>query len=109
VLEVILNIVEFGPGVYGTEAAARAFFGKPASALSSREAAQLAAVLPNPLQWSAERRGPSVRRRAETIDVASDRSGRCSPAPIERRLGTPAVRLLGAHADTLVCCASANV
>ncbi len=68
VMEVYLNIVEFGPGIYGAEAAARAFFGKPAAALSRREAARLAAVLPNPLEWSAERPGPYVRRRAAIIE-----------------------------------------
>jgi monofunctional biosynthetic peptidoglycan transglycosylase len=68
VLEVYLNIVEFGPGIYGAEAAAQAFFGKPASALSRTEAARLAAVLPSPLNWSAERPGPYVRQRAATIE-----------------------------------------
>ena len=68
VLEVYLNIVEFGPGTYGAEAAARAFFGKPASGLSGREAAMLAAVLPNPLEWSAEQPGPYLRRRAAVIE-----------------------------------------
>jgi monofunctional biosynthetic peptidoglycan transglycosylase len=67
ILEVYLNIIEFGPGIYGAEAAARAFFGKPASALSMREAAQLAAVLPNPLEWSAGTPGPYVRERAAAI------------------------------------------
>ncbi len=68
VLEVYLNIVEFGPGIYGAEAAARHFFDKPASRLSPREAALLAAVLPNPLGWSAGAPGPYVRRRAATIE-----------------------------------------
>lgn len=68
VLEVYLNIVEFGPGIYGAEAAARAFFGKSAAALSSREAALLAAVLPNPLAWSADTPGPHVRQRAAIIE-----------------------------------------
>jgi monofunctional biosynthetic peptidoglycan transglycosylase len=68
ILEVYLNIVEFGPGIYGAEAAARTFFGKPASALSQREAARLAAVLPNPLAWSAADPGPYVRRRVAMIE-----------------------------------------
>lgn len=68
VLEVYLNIVEFGPGVYGAEAAARRFFGKPAARLSSHEAALLAAVLPNPLEWSAQAPGPYIRRRAGIIE-----------------------------------------
>ncbi len=68
ILEVYLNVVEFGPGLYGAEAAARAFFGKAASALSPREAARLAAVLPNPLQWSAGTPGPNLLRRAAVIE-----------------------------------------
>lgn len=68
VLEVYLNVVEFGPGVYGAEAAARGFFGKPASDLTAREAALLAAVLPAPLVWSVQRPGPYVRRRAAVIE-----------------------------------------
>ncbi|UFN47538.1 monofunctional biosynthetic peptidoglycan transglycosylase [Roseomonas sp. OT10] len=67
VLEVYLNIVEFGPGIYGAEAAARAHFGKPASALSNQEAAQLAVVLPNPLGWSASRPDAALLHRARVI------------------------------------------
>ncbi|WP_241666891.1 monofunctional biosynthetic peptidoglycan transglycosylase [Muricoccus nepalensis] len=68
VMEVYLNIVEFGPGLYGAEAAARAHFGKPAAALTPREAARLAAVLPSPLNWSASRPAPHVLRRAAVIE-----------------------------------------
>ena len=48
VLEVYLNIAEFGPGIYGVEAASEIYFGKPARQLSQNQAARLAAVLPNP-------------------------------------------------------------
>jgi len=48
ILEVYLNIAEFGPGIYGVEAASRAYFGIPARQLSAAQAARLAAVLPNP-------------------------------------------------------------
>lgn len=68
VLEVYLNIVEFGPGVYGAEAAARRMFGKSAATLTQREAALLAAVLPSPLRWSAAAPSPFVRERAATIE-----------------------------------------
>ena len=68
VLEVYLNIVEFGPGVYGAEAAARTFFGKSAAALSVREATLLASVLPAPLSWSARAPRPYVARRAGIIE-----------------------------------------
>ena len=50
-LEIYLNVVEFGTGIYGAEAAARHYFDKPASALSQREAALLAASLPRPKSW----------------------------------------------------------
>jgi monofunctional biosynthetic peptidoglycan transglycosylase len=68
VLEVYLNIVEFGPGIYGAEAAARTFFHKPAATLTAREAAQLASVLPRPLVWVAQPPSPHVRQRAAVID-----------------------------------------
>ena len=68
VLEVYLNVVEFGPGVYGAEAAARRMFGRSAASLTPRETARLAVVLPDPLHWSAARPGPYVRERAELIE-----------------------------------------
>jgi len=67
ILEVYANIAEFGDGVYGAEAAAQAFFGKPASALTAAESARLAAVLPNPKKYSARNPGPYVQRRAAWI------------------------------------------
>ncbi len=51
ILEIYLNVVEFGPGVYGAEAAARRYFGHSAAILSAPEAAQLAASLPRPMSW----------------------------------------------------------
>ncbi len=51
ILDLYLNVVEFGPGIYGAEAAARRFFGKAAADLGPLEAAQLAASLPNPRAW----------------------------------------------------------
>jgi len=53
ILEIYLNIAEFGYGTYGAEAASQRFFHKPASRLSRSDAAVLAAVLPNPEHWSA--------------------------------------------------------
>jgi monofunctional biosynthetic peptidoglycan transglycosylase len=67
ILEVYLNVVELGPGIYGVEAAAQAYFGKPAAALTSREAALLAAVLPNPRQWSPATPTRYLNSRAQTI------------------------------------------
>jgi len=68
ILEVYANIAEFGDGVYGAEAAAQAFFDKPASRLSARESARLAAVLPSPKRYSAKNPGPYVQRRARWIE-----------------------------------------
>lgn len=67
ILEVYLNSVEFGPGIYGAQAAARAFFAKDAAHLSRVEASRLAAVLPAPLEWSAARPSAYVRQRAARI------------------------------------------
>jgi monofunctional biosynthetic peptidoglycan transglycosylase len=55
ILEIYLNVVEWGPGVYGAEAAAQHYFHKRAAALTRLEAARLAAVLPDPLAWSPRR------------------------------------------------------
>lgn len=63
ILEVYLNIIELGPGVYGAEAAAQEFFNTSAEKLSRQEAALLAAVLPSPLKYSAKNPSPYVRTR----------------------------------------------
>ncbi|GAB3653413.1 monofunctional biosynthetic peptidoglycan transglycosylase [Echinicola sediminis] len=55
IMEVYLNVIETGDGLYGVEAAAQEFYRKPASKLSRQEAAMIAAVLPNPLRWSPAR------------------------------------------------------
>ena len=68
IIEVYANIAEFGDGVYGAEAAAQSFFGKPASRLSASESARLAAVLPSPKRYDARRPGPYVLRRARWIE-----------------------------------------
>ena len=48
ILEIYLNVIEWGDGIYGAEAAARRYFGKPASSLTANEAAYLSAMIPNP-------------------------------------------------------------
>ncbi len=67
ILETYLNIVEWGDGLYGAEAAARVHFRVPASDLSRRQGALMAAVLPNPLRWSPNRPTDYISRRAGTI------------------------------------------
>jgi monofunctional biosynthetic peptidoglycan transglycosylase len=65
ILEIYLNIAELGPsGQFGAQAGANYAFGHPASGLSPREAALLAAILPNPVRRSARNPGPGVRRLA---------------------------------------------
>jgi monofunctional biosynthetic peptidoglycan transglycosylase len=68
ILEVYLNIAEWGPGIFGAEAAARRHFGKAAALLGPREAALLAAALPNPIERVAGRPGPGMRRLAALIE-----------------------------------------
>jgi len=68
ILEVYANIAQFGDGVYGVEAAARRFFGKPASALTAHESALLAASLPNPLTLRVEQPSPYMQKRAAWIE-----------------------------------------
>ncbi|GLH72156.1 monofunctional biosynthetic peptidoglycan transglycosylase [Geothrix limicola] len=63
ILEVYLNIVEFGDGVYGAESAARTYFGKPAKRLSAPEAALMAAVLPNPRKFKVSAPSEYIRGR----------------------------------------------
>ncbi|HWA62050.1 MAG TPA: monofunctional biosynthetic peptidoglycan transglycosylase [Caulobacteraceae bacterium] len=71
IMEVYLNTVEFGPGIYGVEAASQRYFHHPASKLTPTEAARLAAILPNPLKYKAVDPGAYVRRRTGRIGAAS--------------------------------------
>jgi monofunctional glycosyltransferase len=67
ILELYLNVIEFGPRTFGAEAAARRYFGKPASALGDSEAATLAAVIPSPRIYDPVRHPERVARRARRI------------------------------------------
>ena len=67
ILTVYLNTVEWGPGIYGAEAAARHHFGIPASALDADRAARLAAILPNPREWSPTAPDTHVRQSVARI------------------------------------------
>jgi monofunctional glycosyltransferase len=66
-LEIYLNIAEWGPGIFGAEAAARYHFRKPASLLTAREAALLAVSLPNPFERRAGAPGPGTQRLAANL------------------------------------------
>lgn len=67
ILEVYLNIIELGNGVYGVEAAAQKYFGKSAAQLSPQQSAALAAVLPAPKRYSVTKPGPYVKKRQRWI------------------------------------------
>jgi monofunctional biosynthetic peptidoglycan transglycosylase len=70
IMEAYLNVVEFGPGVYGAEAASQRFFHETAAQLSPAQAARLAAVLPKPLAWKAAAPGPYIAKRSRHIGGA---------------------------------------
>jgi monofunctional biosynthetic peptidoglycan transglycosylase len=91
ILETYLNIAQFGDGVYGVEAAARRFYHKPASRLTSSEAAVLAAVLPNPIKMRVDR--PSsyvISRRDWILNQMRDLGGASYLKGIENENAPPA-------------------
>lgn len=75
VLEVYLNIVEFGPGIYGVGAASEYWYQRPLDQLSIDQAARLAAILPNPWRYRAEPPSPYVAERAVWIERQMRRLG----------------------------------
>jgi monofunctional glycosyltransferase len=75
ILEVYLNVAEFGDGVYGVEAACRINFGHGAASASAREAAALAVVLPNPHVRKVNALSPKVQQRAEWVSEQARRLG----------------------------------
>ena len=80
IMEVYLNTVELGPGLYGVESAAQRYFKISAATLSPAQSARLAAILPSPLKWKAEQPGPYVRRRTGKIGAATGRVRRIGSA-----------------------------
>jgi monofunctional biosynthetic peptidoglycan transglycosylase len=74
ILELYLNVAEFGPGLYGVGAASQRYFGKAAADLDEREAAQLAAVLPNPSAWRPGASSAAYRRRVAAIERRMERA-----------------------------------
>lgn len=67
ILEIYLNVAEFGPGIYGAEAAARHYFGKSVASLSERQAAELAASLPRPSSWHPGVKSKGYQRKVRSI------------------------------------------
>lgn len=89
ILELYLNVVEFGPGIYGAEAAAWHYFGKRAAELTEHEAAQLAASLPRPAAWSPGDESRGYQRYVAEIERRMDRAvflwravGAAPPGPL---------------------------
>jgi monofunctional biosynthetic peptidoglycan transglycosylase len=71
IMEVYLNSIEYGPGIYGAEAASRAYFKVGADKLTPQQSSRLAAILPSPLKWKAVNPGRYVKKRSSRIGKAS--------------------------------------
>jgi monofunctional biosynthetic peptidoglycan transglycosylase len=67
IFEIYLNVVEWGNGVFGAQAAARYYYGVPAASLSASQAARLAVMLPNPRYYDVHRQSPYIGRRTGLI------------------------------------------
>lgn len=106
IMELYLNVAEWGDGIFGIEAAARHYYGKSAASLSPHEAARLAAVLPNPIRFKPRGDSKYVRNRSAYIYRIMVRRGivieefeEVMKAP-EERIEETDVDILGASADT---------
>ncbi len=75
IMEIYLNIAEWGPNIYGIEAAAQYHFGRSAKKLTRRQAALLAVALPNPITRNPAKPGPGLRRLADLIERRAMRAG----------------------------------
>jgi monofunctional glycosyltransferase len=88
IIEIYLNVAEWGDGVFGIEAASRHYFGKAAGLLTAREAAALAVVLPSPLRYNPVGGGRFVESRTEAVYRIMVRRGIVIPA-YEEMMGEP--------------------
>ncbi|MDH6231175.1 monofunctional biosynthetic peptidoglycan transglycosylase [Mesorhizobium soli] len=75
IMEIYLNIAEWGPGIYGIEAAAQHHFGVSASKLTARQAALLTVALPNPIGRNPAKAGPGLKRVANVVQRRASRAG----------------------------------
>lgn len=71
IMEVYLNSIEYGSGIYGAEAASQRYFGVGADRLTPAQASRLAAILPSPLKWKVIKPGRYVAKRSKKIGKAS--------------------------------------
>ena len=76
IMEVYLNIIEFGDGIYGCEAASQHYFGHSAKNLTDKEAAQLAVTLPSPLKRNPETKTPFFRKQTSVVQKRMTKYGR---------------------------------
>jgi len=97
IFELYLNVIEWGDGVFGAEAAARRWFHVPASALGARQSVRLAAVIINPRRFSPIEPPRRIERRIRIIATRMRRRGELSDADFREVLGLPAAP---APADT---------
>lgn len=75
IMEIYLNIAEWGPGIYGIEAAAQHHFGRSAKNLTRRQAALLAVTLPNPIERNPAKPSAGLRRLASVIERRASKAG----------------------------------
>ncbi|WP_051131363.1 monofunctional biosynthetic peptidoglycan transglycosylase [Pseudaminobacter salicylatoxidans] len=75
IMEIYLNIAEWGPGIYGVEAAAQHHFGVSAKKLTPRQAALLTVALPNPIDRNPAKAGPGLKRVASIVQRRASRAG----------------------------------
>ena len=75
IMEVYLNIIEFGDGIYGCEAASQHYFGHSAARLSKHEAAELAATLPSPLKRNPNHQTPHFKKQTSIIQARATKYG----------------------------------
>ena len=90
ILEIYLNVVQFGPGLYGAEAASAHYFGKPASDLTDHESAQLATGLPRPRTWNPASASRSYQRQVARLEARAARATFLRSRLGETRAGTDA-------------------
>jgi monofunctional biosynthetic peptidoglycan transglycosylase len=83
-MEVYLNVIEMGDGIYGAEAAAQNYFHKPAAHLTKSEAALIAVCLPNPRRFSPSHPSPYIQKRRATILKLMPNLGNKLSFPIKR-------------------------
>jgi monofunctional biosynthetic peptidoglycan transglycosylase len=110
ILELYLNLIEWGRGIFGVEAAAQTYFGKSASALTLEESLRLAAVIPSPLRHRPDQASPYVLRRSQIVEdrLVARRMGKVPekmpedlPDEQESGAGADSIRV-GEEADSAV-------